>query len=274
MAIWGCGSPAHCCQSAVAGGVIYADLWGELSTHLAPQALFTQSSPVCEPLLQVFPFPSTLGEVTLHPLSQVGMFIYSSCQKCVFPPLLWSFPPSVTLTSFPAAGCWVRAFTPILSSPVCLFITLWGIPLPPFSGQGAPPSLQHVFIVLIAYYSVSLFTLGGVDLSRGLCWSGPGLSVGVPRIAYLTLWSVSSQAVWALAPGGGLGALLVSLFKVKCRCYAQAGGVEGSKFCLFLVVFPVRWISSVSPRFYFRRHAFCFLPLATILESSPRTYWI
>jgi hypothetical protein len=30
-----------CCQPAVAGGFIYADLWGELNTHLAPQALFT-----------------------------------------------------------------------------------------------------------------------------------------------------------------------------------------------------------------------------------------
>jgi hypothetical protein len=38
-------------------------------------------------------------------------------------------------------------------------------------------------------------------------------------------------------------------------------------FCLFSVVFPVRCISSVSPRFYFRKHAFCFLPLAIILDS-------
>jgi hypothetical protein len=44
--ICGCGLPAHCCQPAVAGGIIYADLMGELSTHLALQALFTQSSPV------------------------------------------------------------------------------------------------------------------------------------------------------------------------------------------------------------------------------------
>jgi hypothetical protein len=34
--ICGCGLPAHCCQPAVAGGIIYADLRGELSTHLAP----------------------------------------------------------------------------------------------------------------------------------------------------------------------------------------------------------------------------------------------
>jgi len=41
MAIWGCGSPSHCCQAAIAGGVIYADLRDELNTHLTPQALFT-----------------------------------------------------------------------------------------------------------------------------------------------------------------------------------------------------------------------------------------
>jgi hypothetical protein len=33
------------------------------------------------PLLQAFPFLSTLGEVTLHQLSQACMFIYSSCGK-------------------------------------------------------------------------------------------------------------------------------------------------------------------------------------------------
>jgi hypothetical protein len=44
-----------------------------------------------------------------------------------------------------------------------------GFPLPPFGAQGALPSLLCVFIVVIAYYSVSLFSLGGLGLSRGLC---------------------------------------------------------------------------------------------------------
>jgi hypothetical protein len=60
---------------------------------------------------------------------------------------------------------------------------------------------------------------------------------------------------------------LVSLFTVEWGCYAWAGSVEKSEFCLLLVVFPVRCISSVSPRFYFRKHTFCFLPLVAILES-------
>jgi hypothetical protein len=41
--------------------------------------------------------------------------------------------------------------------------------------------------------------------------------------------------------------------------------VEESKFCLFSAVLP-RCVSSISPRFHYRRHAFCFLPLAAILE--------
>jgi hypothetical protein len=72
---------------------------------------------------------------------------------------------------------------------------------------------------------------------------------------------------------GSVGALLVFLFNVKWECYARARGVEESKFCLFSVVFPVRGISSISPRFYFRKHAFCFLPLAAILES-PRIIFL
>jgi hypothetical protein len=129
---------------------------------------------------QAFPFPSTLGEVTLHSLSQAGVFIYSSRGKWVFSPLLWSFPPTATFTSFPTPGFWACATPPDFSGPDCLFTLLWGIPLPLlFSAQSAPPSLLHVFFVVIAYYSVSLFFLGGIGLSMGLCWSGPGLSVGV-----------------------------------------------------------------------------------------------
>jgi hypothetical protein len=55
---------------------------------------------------------------------------------------------------------------------------------------------------------------------------------------------------------------------VKWRFSAQAGGVEGSKFCLFMAALPARCVSSISPRFHFRWHAFCFLPLVTILEYS------
>jgi hypothetical protein len=43
--------------------------------------------------------------------------------------------------------------------------------------------------------------------------------------------------------------------------------VEGSKFCLFSVIMPVKCVSGISPRFHYRKLAFCFLPLAAIMES-------
>jgi hypothetical protein len=53
------------------------------------------------------------------------------------------------------------------------------------------------------------------------------------------------------------------------RFSALAGAVQGSKFCLFSVTLPAKCVSSVSPRFHYRRLTFHFLPLATILESLP-----
>jgi hypothetical protein len=165
--------------------VIYADLLGELSTHLALQALFTQSSPVCQPLLQAFPFPSTLWEVTLHPLSQACVFFYSSRGKWVFLPLLWSFPPSTTLTSFPVPGCWVCTLAPTGASPACLaclFTVPGRITFPQSLALSAPHPLSRVsllFLLLITQFLV--FPWVEVSLSRGLCCSDPGLSVRVPR---------------------------------------------------------------------------------------------
>jgi hypothetical protein len=87
------------------------------------------------PLLQAFPFPCTLGEVTLHLLSQACVFIYSSPGKWVFLLLLWSFPPTTAFTSFPACACWACAAL----LPAGLFVysscgrwvfppLLWGFP--------------------------------------------------------------------------------------------------------------------------------------------------
>jgi hypothetical protein len=173
MAIWGCGSPAHCCQPALAGGFIYADLGSEFNTHLAPQALFTQSSSVHEAVLQAFPFPSTLGVVTLHQLSQACVFIYSSCGKWVLSPLLWSFPPSATFTSFLllVAG----RVLPLLPSPAGL---LWGIP-PPLQCSGHPTlfatCLFCCYCLLFSFFPFSpgwgsVCPGGYADLAQGCLW--------------------------------------------------------------------------------------------------------
>jgi hypothetical protein len=69
-------------------------------------------------VLQAFPFPSTLGKVTLHPRCQACVFVYSSCGKWVFPSLLCSFPPTTTFTSFPAPDYWAV----LLLLPAAMFV--------------------------------------------------------------------------------------------------------------------------------------------------------
>jgi hypothetical protein len=99
-----------------------------------------------------------------------------------------SFPPSSTLTSFPCS--WLLGMHPRscqrLSGPPGLFIYSPGkASLPPiFSPQGATPSFQRVLFVLIAYYSVSLFSPGGGQSVQGAMLLWPRLVCGstvVPR---------------------------------------------------------------------------------------------
>jgi hypothetical protein len=132
-----------------------------------------------------------LRKVTLHPRCQACVFIYSSCGRWVFPPLLCSSPPTSAFTSFPAPDYWVVllllpatmfVYSQRLSSLPDLFIYSPGKDSLPtiFGTQCAPPSFLLVLFVLIPYYSVSLFCPWvEVSLSRGLCFSGPGFSVGV-----------------------------------------------------------------------------------------------
>jgi hypothetical protein len=191
MAICGCGLPACCSQPAVAGGVIYANLRSKLNTHLALQALFTQSSPVPEPLLQAFPFPSTLGKVTLHQLSQASVYIYSSRGKWVFPLLLWSFPPSAAFTGFPTPGCWVCAAAPAFSGPACLFTVPWGIPLPLSLVLRAPHPLCYVSFFFF-FFSLLLLIIQFLFFSLGGCWSVQEAMLIWPRV-------VCGNTVYSLA---------------------------------------------------------------------------
>jgi hypothetical protein len=124
-------------------------------------------SPVCKQLLQAFPCPSTLGEVTLHLLSQACVFIYSSCGKWVFPPLLWTFPPSTTFTSFPASGCWACAAAPAFSGQL-IYSSVKVSPPPRFGAHSTPPCLLCVFFfLLLLIIQFFFFPWVGVGLSRG-----------------------------------------------------------------------------------------------------------
>jgi hypothetical protein len=107
--------------------------------------------------------------------------VYSSHGRWVFPPLLWSFPPSATLTSFPVPGCQMHAPTPAGAFPARPSLFIYSSrkdSLPQSSVLSVLHPLSHMSLVLIIQFL--LFPQVGVGLSRRLCCSGPGLSVGVP----------------------------------------------------------------------------------------------
>jgi hypothetical protein len=72
-----------------------------------------------------------------------------------------------------------------LLQPACLFTVLWGIALPPSTALRVPHPLCYMsfLLLLLTIQFIFFFPWLGVSLPRGLCWSGPGLSVGVPCTA-------------------------------------------------------------------------------------------
>jgi hypothetical protein len=128
------------------------------------------------------PFPSTLGKVTLHQRCQACVFIYSSCGRWVFRPLLCSFPPTTTFTGFPAPGCWARAPTPTRASPAhlaCLFTVPGRIPFPQSSALRAPHPLSRVSLLFLLFITQFLFfSPGGGQSVQGAMLLWPRLVCG------------------------------------------------------------------------------------------------
>jgi hypothetical protein len=100
------------------------------------------------------------------------VFIYSSHGKWASPPLLWSFPPTTTFTSFPAPDCWVCVATPAFSS--WLVVRDFHSPTLVF---GMPHPLCYVsFLLLLLIIQFFSFSLGRggpggyADLAQGCLW--------------------------------------------------------------------------------------------------------
>jgi hypothetical protein len=199
MAIWDCGSSAHCCQPAVAEGFIYADLWGELNTHIAPQTLFTQSSPGrdCH-CYKLSPFQAHWGR--WHCIS----FLRPACLFTAHVGV--GLPPSpVEFSSHCHFYKLSRSWLLGRCHHSCLLQLAWceGFPLPPLWCSGHPAlfatCLFCLYCLLLSFFFFFLWV--GVSLSRGLCWSGPGLSVGFTmcRLAHLVVHVFPSHlgaAIW------------------------------------------------------------------------------
>jgi hypothetical protein len=137
------------------------------------------------------------------------MFVYSSRGKWVFPSLLSSFPPSATLTSFPATGCWAcLAPATARGSLACRLVYLQsqeGFPSPNLWRLVCPTLFPACLICSYCLLlSFSFFPRVEVSLSRGLCCYGPGLSVGVPWFceAHLVCVFPSRLGAGDWQPGG------------------------------------------------------------------------
>jgi hypothetical protein len=228
---------------------------------------------VREPLLQAFPFPSTLEKVNCtHIVSPACLFTVHvgggssllSCGVFLPPPL-----SQVFLLLVPGRT------PPLLPEPLwpawLVYLQSWeGFPSPNLQRSGCPTLFptclycSYCLLLSFSFFPVWRLVCPGdyAVLAQACLWE-------YRSTAKLTLFA-SSQAFWASATGGP-EALLFSPFNVKSKFSAPAGGVEESKLWLFSVIMPAKCVSSVSPRFHYRRLAFCFLPLAAILESPGKT---
>jgi hypothetical protein len=120
------------------------------------------------PLLQAFPLLVAGCVLPLLP-SLADLFIYSSLGKWAFLPLLWSFPPTTTLTSFPTPRCCTGATTPVFSSQLLYYNSVRDFPSPLWC-SGHPTLFATCLFFVVAYYSFFFFfPWVGVGLCRGLC---------------------------------------------------------------------------------------------------------
>jgi hypothetical protein len=129
-----CGLPA-CCSQPVAGGVIYADLWGELALTWSHRLCLLRVLLCGSLCYRLSPFQA-LWKVTLPPCCQACVFIYSLCERWVFPPLLWNFPPTATFRSFPAPAYW--AVLLLLPAAMFIYSSLGKWVFPPPLSQASP----------------------------------------------------------------------------------------------------------------------------------------
>jgi hypothetical protein len=181
MAICSCGLPAHCCQPAVAGDFIYADFRSELSTHLAPRLCLVRVLLYTSCCYKLSPFQAHWGQLhCTHFLRPACLFTVHmgsgpsplSCEVFFPPPLLQAFPLLVS-------GC-VLLLLASLACLVYLQFYEW-FPSPTLLRSGCPTLFDMCLFVVITYYSVSLFSMGGGRSVQGaMLISGPGLSVGAP----------------------------------------------------------------------------------------------
>jgi hypothetical protein len=120
-----------------------------------------------------------------------AVFLITVCMEKCPSPSSGTFLMTATVTSFPSPRLVGRCCHSCLLWLASLFtVHLRDCPSPTLQSLGCPTLFAMcLFFFLAACLLFSLvfflffFPWVGVSLSRGLCWSGPGFSVGVPHAA-------------------------------------------------------------------------------------------
>jgi hypothetical protein len=129
------------------------------------------------------------------------MFVYSSHGKWVFPPLCGVFLPPPFSQVFPllvAGHAPPLPPEPLWPAWLVYLHSLEGFPFPHSLVLNAPHPLSRVSLLFLLLFTQFLFfPQVEVSLFRGLCCSGPGLSVGVSRYHKAHLVCIfPSHLVW------------------------------------------------------------------------------
>jgi hypothetical protein len=122
-----------------------------------------------------------------------------SCGVFLPPPVSQAFPVLV------AGHMPLLPLEPLWPGPACLSTVPGRISFPQYLALSVPHPLSHLSLLFLLLISQFLFfPQVEVSLSRGLCCSGPGLSVGVPRYheAHLVCVFPSCLGVGDWWPGG------------------------------------------------------------------------
>jgi hypothetical protein len=132
-----------------------------------------KSSPGSDATATSFPLSKHTGGGDTAPAFS-GRHVYLQFMwEVVFPLVLWSFPPTVTFTSFPAPGCWVCGTTPAFSSWL-----VRDFPSPPLWCSGCPTLFAMcLFCCYCLLFSFSFFPGWGLvcpggyaDLAQSCLW--------------------------------------------------------------------------------------------------------
>jgi hypothetical protein len=171
--ICGCGLPAGCCQPAVAGGVIYADLRGELSTHLAPVGFVYSEFSRAGAAATGFPLSKYTGGGDTAPTFS-GWRVYLQ--------FMWEegLPPSLVEFSSPChfhkLSCsWLQGAPPaptrasLVRPDLFIYSSGRDSPLPSSALRAPHPLCCMSLLFLLLITQVLFFPRVEVSLSRGLC---------------------------------------------------------------------------------------------------------